>query len=87
MEQIERPKMNKEVKALIEEAIAKSPGYNRHQICETLGELLQSRYYDNHKKFHTKEMGTTSDLLEKIDMVMIDLMQKRLNEEKKETHE
>lgn len=83
MEQIENTRINKEIKTLIQEAIESSPSYNRHEICEKLGELLQTRYYNENKSFHNKELHTTKDLLDKIDIVMIDLMQKKINEEKK----
>jgi len=83
MEQIKNKPIKKEIKTLIQEAIKSAPSNNRYEICETLGEMLQSRYYDEDKKFHDKELSTTKDLLNNIDVVMVDLMQKKINEEKK----
>lgn len=80
MDIVTKPKMNKEVKLLIKEAITSSNTHNRYEICEKLGELLQERYYDEGKKIASKDIKTTNDLLERIDIVMIEQMQTRIKE-------
>lgn len=83
MEQIKKHPVKREIKALIQEAIKAAPSRNRYEICQTLGEMLQTKYYDTNQQFHDKELATTQDLLKSIDAVTIDMMQKKINEEKK----